>query len=206
MYPTSLTSSMATTMKDKHMVNLPVETNIFNNYALTRQGKTYYSETQGNILPSYTTYKTFNNPEEERIRFHRYDTHSNPLYISRDETEKTVYVWSYNYQYPVAEIKNASYEEVRDALGYTTSDQMEALAAQVSPDVDDIGEKLRKYFKNKTAIVTTFTYEPGVGRLKEQDARGVVITYEYDDFNRLVKVKDNNGKTLEEYQYNFLNK
>ncbi|MDR1763444.1 MAG: RHS repeat protein [Dysgonamonadaceae bacterium] len=128
----------------------------------------------------------------------------NPVSIVERDANKVAYIWSYAYQYPIAEVKNATYAEVKAALGYTDA-QMETLAAQANPDVNWVDTKLRAYFGTRTALVTTYTYRPLVGILTAKDPRGVVTTYNYDAFGRLQSVVDGNGKTVETYDYHYKN-
>lgn len=53
------------------------------------------------------------------------------------------------------------------------------------------------------AQMTTYTYEPLVGMTSQTDARNYTTYYEYDDFGRLETIKDENGKILEHYEYNY---
>jgi YD repeat-containing protein len=138
---------------------------------------------------------------KKRITYNNYDSFGNRIFISKDDADNTVYLWSYKGKYPIAEIKNATYTEVKAALNYNDA-QMDALTKQDSPNVANIDAQLRTYFINKTALVTTYTYKPLVGTLTAKDPRGVVTTYEYDSFGRL-KSTSLDGKIVEGYDYNY---
>ena len=62
-------------------------------------------------------------------------------------------------------------------------------------------DELRLHPSN--AIMTTYTYQPLVGIASETDSSGRTIYYEYDNFGRLIREKDDAGKILREYQYNY---
>ncbi len=141
---------------------------------------------------------------ETRI-IYNYDSKGNVCEINKDGNDKTVYLWSYNYQYPIAEIKGAAYTEVKTALGYTNDSQVEALATQLNPDVNTLSTKLRAYFKDKPILISTYTYKPLVGMLTATDPSGKTIKYEYDDFNRLKCIRDLSGKIIESYNYHYQN-
>jgi len=135
------------------------------------------------------------------LNFDQYNSHGNILqYTGRDSIPIT-FLWSYNSQYPIAKIKNATYGQVKLALGYNDS-QVESLAAQSSPNVSSIDSKLRAYFKDMPATVTTYTYKPLVGMLSMTDPSGIVTKYEYDSFGRLIKVA-NEDKLVETYDYHY---
>ncbi|HEY8935486.1 MAG TPA: hypothetical protein VIM65_09715, partial [Cyclobacteriaceae bacterium] len=55
------------------------------------------------------------------------------------------------------------------------------------------------------AQMTTYTYEPGIGITSISDQNSNTIYYEYDSFNRLSLVRDQDQKILKQYQYNYKN-
>jgi len=55
------------------------------------------------------------------------------------------------------------------------------------------------------AQVTSFTYLTGIGKSSVTDSKGLTQYYEYDNFNRLASIKDNNGRILKSYSYGFRN-
>jgi len=55
----------------------------------------------------------------------------------------------------------------------------------------------------KMARMVTYTYEPLVGKISETNANNLTTYYEYDEFNRLKLVKDNDGNIVKNYYYNY---
>jgi YD repeat-containing protein len=55
------------------------------------------------------------------------------------------------------------------------------------------------------AVMTTFTYAPGVGTTSTSDPTGLMVSYEYDSFGRLIVVKDNQGNVVQNVKYNIVN-
>jgi YD repeat-containing protein len=53
------------------------------------------------------------------------------------------------------------------------------------------------------AHMTTYSYDPLVGLTSQTDAKGMTIYYEYDEFQRLKVVRDQNGSIVKTYQYNY---
>ena len=141
---------------------------------------------------------------EDRITYYNRDSRGNPQYISKDDAEKVAYLWSYNYQYPIAKIENATLDEVKTALGYSDA-QLDGLAAQSNPDVSWVDSQLRNYFNGKTTLVTTYTYKPLIGMTSVTDPRGIVTYYEYDSFGCLQTIKDHNNQIIENYEYHYKN-
>ena len=51
--------------------------------------------------------------------------------------------------------------------------------------------------------MSTYTYKPGVGVSSITDPNGQTIYYEYDDFGRLLIVRDDNKNILQQYEYKY---
>lgn len=64
-------------------------------------------------------------------------------------------------------------------------------------------DELRLYPQN--AQMTSYTYMPGVGVTTISDARGGINYYEYDNFQRLMNIKDQNGNILKSFDYHYAN-
>ena len=52
-------------------------------------------------------------------------------------------------------------------------------------------------------MVSTYTYDPLIGVTSMTDPRGQTIYYEYDEFNRLKHVKDQDGNILSKNDYHY---
>jgi uncharacterized protein RhaS with RHS repeats len=64
-------------------------------------------------------------------------------------------------------------------------------------------ENLRNDTALKDFSITATTYDPLIGVTNSISANGIRITNVYDNANRLIKVTNAEGKTLQEYQYNY---
>jgi len=53
------------------------------------------------------------------------------------------------------------------------------------------------------ALMTTYTYEPLVGVTSQTDASGRTLYYEYDAFQRLLHIKDEQGRILTQQEYHY---
>jgi YD repeat-containing protein len=62
-------------------------------------------------------------------------------------------------------------------------------------------DELRLY--PQQAQINTTTYEPGVGVTGKFDEKGGLTYYEYDAFGRLKLIKDQNGRILQQYDYQY---
>ncbi len=189
-------------------IGLPVlKTNYINN-VFASSARIEYKDWGNNLFSPATFYfKEQTNQEEPRLNYHNYDSYGNPLYISKDNAERAIYLWGYNYQYPIAEIKNATYDEVVAVLGVTP----ESIAAKAVPSESDFTavNNLRKVPSLKNAMISTYTYQPLVGITSSTDPRGITTHYEYHSFGQLSKIyiKDNNGveQVIERYDYHYKN-
>lgn len=139
---------------------------------------------------------------ETRIKYEKYDACGNPVYITRDGYERVFYIWGYNSQYPIAEIKNVPYSSV---IGRISENTLQTIAAKNRPSSSDweLINGLRKTLPN--AVITTVMYEPLIGIVTVIDPVGQATTFEYEDLNRLKSIKDNAGNKKESYDYHFKN-
>ena len=137
---------------------------------------------------------------------YKYDSYGNIQESkSARSNETTTYLWSYSYQYPVAEIKNATLVEVNAVMNkvFGVADA-EALAVLVTPNETKLKDgSLQDALPN--ALVTTYTYKPLVGILSITDPHKVTTYYDYDTVNRLKTVKDNKSQSVKGYDYHYKN-
>lgn len=133
-----------------------------------------------------------------------YDPHRNPVYVSRNDESKRVYIWGYNWSEPVAEIRNAAYEEV---LRLDSGNMI----ARIGESNDLSGDSAEMRWLHALrgnlpdAEVTIFTYVPLLGIESVTDPAGRTTYYEYDTANRLARIRDENGNVLEAYEYHYRN-
>ena len=57
----------------------------------------------------------------------------------------------------------------------------------------------------KDAQMTTYTYEPLVGMTSATDPSGKTVFYEYDGFQRLKLIRDQDGKIVKQFDYKYQN-
>uniref|UniRef100_UPI00292CB3B8 hypothetical protein n=1 Tax=Pedobacter nutrimenti TaxID=1241337 RepID=UPI00292CB3B8 len=190
-------------MITRNIISPVVEQTIVKNGKTSLERRNFIQPFSNIYVPgSVDVLNTVSNTDETRIRYEAYDNKGNPLSLAQEKGAKINYVWSYNGQYPIAEIKNADYSSVVSALGGEAA--VATFSAKPSPittEVNSFLANLRTSLPN--AQVTTFMYEPLVGLVSQTDAKGQTTYYEYDEFLRLKNVKDQNGNIIKNNIYHY---
>ena len=203
-YPYNFAGSVYTSMVTQNIIT-PVIEEIYTvgNKEVNRIKTNYSQQTWGGFLPSNIQHSSGGEQNlSNQILFNRYDINGNILQYWSYEDIYTTYLWSYKRAYPIAEIKNATYDQVKSIIAESTLDAIAAKSEPTAADMITINN-LRQSLPD--ALITTYTYKPLVGITSMTDPRGVVTYYEYDTFGRLMRTKDNEGKTLQEYDYHYRN-
>lgn len=177
---------------------------------IVQKNTAVYTKGQGSIIKSYVEFDPnllLPNKVSKAIGYNtpfmtefilNYDNNKNIKEITDKSNLTTTYLWGYNNQYPIAEIKNASYSQVSSAL---SKDPLK-ISAETSPDMS-IVDGLRNKLTN--SMINTYVYKPLVGLTSATDQRGVTARYIYDAANRLALNRDYNNNVLAKYRYNFSN-
>lgn len=111
-------------------------------------------------------------------------------------------LWAYNNEFPAAIITGASYNDVISELNknYSITDFNNLMNSDIIKSAID---KLRSSDKLKKAQITSYTYHLLHGVKTITDANGKTTTYDYDDFGRLIQVKDHKGNIIKQVEYNY---
>ncbi len=115
----------------------------------------------------------------------------------------TVYIWGYNGCYPIAEIVNATLQEVTQALGFTSEQEIVSGNYSNFSSISALRKKLPR------AQITTYTYKPFIGMLTSTAPNGVRTFYKYDYSGRLsaIYIRDANKQRQKKnfYYYHYQN-
>ena len=210
LYPVDISSDINTKLKSFNKVSDILEIKKENNEKLKHIVNDY---SLFGSIPRISNVKTNTAKDqslEVRITYLNYDSYGNPLYITKDDATKIVYLWSYNGQYPIAEINIMSYtyteiENIVKSVFSVTS--IDALSKQTTPTEAKLKDgSLQNALPN--ALVTTYTHKPLVGMLTATDPRGVTTYYDYDAFGRLKEtyiIENGVKKIIQVNEYHYQN-
>lgn len=131
-----------------------------------------------------------------------FDNKGNPLQVRDKQQALKSYIWGYNGQFPVAVIHNATYSEVLNILGQNTINSLNDVNVS-DQTINTAINNLRNHSGMSQAMVTAYTYKPLVGMTSQTDPKGMTTYFEYDSFQRLKHIKDQNGNIVKSYCYNY---
>jgi YD repeat-containing protein len=138
-----------------------------------------------------------------------YDAKGNMQQYTTLDSIATTYLWGYGGQYPIAEIKNATYATVVQALGRALVDRVSSALVPSEYDLKALKDLRKNTTILKDALVTVYTYKPLVGILTVTDPSGITTYYDYDAFGRLKEtyIKNDNGnkQVIQNYVYHYQN-
>ncbi len=190
-YSYDYNTAISNDMTAKNMISKPFKIDSkVNNLATCSAEFTY-----GYFTPTSTPIIELQNIKEStltaiprNLQYNSYDSYGKPIYITKDDITQVVYLWSYNGQYPIAEIKNigyTTYAEIENIIKNTFAvTSIDALSKLLTPNETKLKDgSLQNALPN--ALVTTYTYKPLFGILTATDPRGVTSYYDYDAFGRL---------------------
>ena len=200
-YPPEITKELQFATKEEKMDNTVIYKQT-NHYS-----RVLPNPTIGRFLISFDSIriKYGTSAEETEVKMKRNAKYNIVEYLPRSATP-TTYLWGYNYQYPIAKIENATFEQVKNILGQALIDRATDAVIPATADSTTINS-LRNSLP--AAQVTTYTYKPLIGMATATDPQGITTYYDYDAFGRLKETYyyENNDKskkrTVETYDYHY---
>lgn len=148
---------------------------------------------------------SINGPLENRIEY-QYDEDHNliaAIQLTNDSNPSgdlnTSFLWGYNKRYIVAEVQNATPQELEAVLGSNSN-----ILNQDNPDSEQLRNVLQLLRSQlPKALITTYTYKYGAGVSSMTDPNGVITEYHYDAIDRLSAIYLN-GEKIQEFDYHYL--
>lgn len=205
-YPFDFSDPVSLAMVDKNMIGAPLVKETFQNNKRISASETVYKDWgSGLIAPEIIKISKGTGTPENRLKYNAYDSNGNLLEVEQVDGVKVSYIWSYNYKYPICEIKNADYATIKSILGGVTAVNNFAASNPTDAEVNSLINTLRNSPLLKDTQITSCTYKPLVGMTSSTDTKGMITTYEYDSFQRLKTIKDQNGNILKQTDYHYKN-
>lgn len=197
-------------MVAKNQISQPVVSESYYNGVLMGQTKIDYALNALGYKPSLTYSAKGTQDLEPRLALHYDDQgnvtqvdqlakaptgQSNPLVL-----RSTAYIWGYDKEYLLAKVDNATHAQV-NATGYSASvvNDLDSSSQAIQDEMDTVRNGL------SSSLITSYTYFPLIGIKNVTDARDYIMSYEYDEFNRLKTVRDQQNKLLTDYEYGYKN-
>ncbi|MDX1955744.1 MAG: DUF5977 domain-containing protein [Chitinophagaceae bacterium] len=204
-YPTDYTSTPYTTMVAKNIISPVVQSTVTNNLSPISQITQNYSEPYtGVFAPQNIEVKVGSNAPYTREEVTLFDPQGKVLEIQKPNDVKEAYIWGVNSNIVLARVIGAGYN---DAVALIDQLVVNRAGFSYSPVNDEIVRaelnKLRTGLPN--ALVTTYTYAIGIGITSETDPNGRTIFYDFDEYNRLSIIRDENKNVLKRICYNYAN-
>ncbi len=195
-----MTQHALSTMLSKHMLGVLLKTDMYvDDTKIDGKVTSYSLQNNDELVVPVSIRNLEGNNYTVDVSFDKYDSHGNLLEYHNVNNAHTTYLWGYNYEYPIAKIENARFEEdVKPLLGCTYDELQQKTTDE---ELFTIFNNLRLNLKD--ALVYTYTYKPLIGLSSSTTPNGVRTTYHYDEFNRLKTIRDQNGNVIKHYDYNF---
>lgn len=169
------------------------------NYAIFSGDATLNPST---IIKASSVEKSFeqSSPMDLEVTINSYDKRGNILQTTSRKEGVVSYVWGYKQKYPVAKVVGKSYNDVFSQSGL--SDAVLNSSSVISDET--IRTELLKLRQLTGCQVITNTYKYPYGTSSSSDINGKNTYYEYDQFGRLVIVRDHDQNVLKKmcYKYN----
>lgn len=163
---------------------------------LTRK-RLKYSNAAGLYLPAVSLSSLKGGTEYVEATYQVYNKNGKLIqYQGKDGVVNTI-LWGYDSTYPVAKVSGIGYSSLLAQSGVS-------LAILNNPSSDfAMRTELNKIRLVNGVFATTYTYSPLLGVTSITDERGKGITYEYDAFNRLSLIRDQDNNIVKQICYNY---
>lgn len=150
-------------------------------------------------LPSYTLRTNFlpDNKYEQKYQNNSYDAKGNVTERTITNGIKESYFWSASGRYLAATVIGSDYTTAKALISQPVLDNPASTDAQLRTEL----QKLRTGLIG--AQVSTYSYKPLAGIASITDPKGMITFFEYDTFQRLMAIKDQNGNVVKSTEYHY---
>lgn len=189
-----------------NMVDVPLETSVKKNGKLIGKAETKFDNAAHLYPTSMISYNMENQTAMGGGTLDIYDNKGNLVQTTAKNGIPTTTIWGYYQSQPIAVISGATYSQVANLAtvkAAITASNNDRDNPATEPALLTALENLRNDIALKDFSITATTYDPLIGVTNSISANGIRMTNVYDNANRLIKVTNAEGKTLQEYQYNY---
>ncbi|WP_420385808.1 hypothetical protein [Roseivirga sp.] len=222
--PSWLNTIVTNELKDRNMLATVLEQKTYKGSMLLSVVRNFFNEfNTDQLYQSKVDVAKGDDAPETRVNYHSYDNLGNPTEVSKEGGIRISYIWGYDNTMPVIQGQNISSVDlnsaVQSAINAWTSKpgsvtDLESLLMYVS-DMTSLTHKqvwaeFISELKSQSSITSlvpfaAITYKIGVGVTSQTDSNGETVYYEYDSFNRLKLVRDDEGNILKSNTYHYKN-
>lgn len=209
-YPFDMQDAVSVSMTAANHIVSPTEILKSVNGSIVDGEKLVYSQSGSLFVPSilYNLYNETGLPLSQyasaygqKMRFNSYTAHGNPQETWLNN-EVTTFLWSYNGLYPIAEIKNATYQQVKNILGESTINSFYS-SWPTDSQITSFLAPLRNAASQSHFLITSYTYKPLYGVTSVTQPSGTKNFFEYDSHGRLSSHKDTDNNVRQQYIYHY---
>ncbi|GGC72578.1 hypothetical protein GCM10011387_27600 [Pedobacter quisquiliarum] len=193
-------------MYDKNIIKPVILEQLYTNQTLDFSRYTDYKNWSADVYEAElisTVFKS-NTGKDPRIRYLKYDLHGTPLSVQQERGTKVCYIWGYGGDYLVAKVSNIDYVTLENLLGGATAIEAFRNNKTITESaITTFLAPLRTYVTNtKDVLMTDFRYDTLKGIVSQTDEKGITTGYEYDEFQRLMNIRDFGGNIIKNFKYN----
>ncbi len=183
-----------------------VESNSYRNGDQLYRFKTNYAKdvtTSNLILPKEVFSNKGYNSLERKVVYDSYDSNGNITQYTQENGIPVTIIWGYSNTLPIAKIENVLFSNIQNSISYIQNSSINDTEAVFLSNLNSFRSTILAQYPS--CNITTFTHKPLIGVSTITDAKGDKATYFYDNYNRLLNVKDKNDNIISQNLYHFKN-
>ncbi|MGV0752402.1 RHS repeat domain-containing protein [Empedobacter brevis] len=195
------TDELSKRLTDDNRVSEPLRTVYKNGDHIISSTYNHYSDFNGIIRKAHILQKSkalveYSDTNARKISYDSYDTKGNLTQYTLENGIPVSIIWGYKGQYPIAKIEGSTNTELSNYI------QLAEGNIQSNNDTYElIFEKIREHFPN--SMITTYLYQPLVGVTSITAPNGQTEYYKYDEFGRLVEIRNDKKEVIKTFEYKY---
>lgn len=187
-------------LRDKNLVTVPYEVKKRINGEVVSINRNIWEQNASDltVYPYEEWIKQYDANYRKVSQISKVDENGNILETNNLEGFYNTTLYGKNHKYPIAQIQNATFNQVINELNITYT-QLQSNTVNIKSELLVLYDRLPHAMIN----ITLFNDEGQI--VTKLDTRKNEINYFYDEFGRLEKTTDKNGNLLEEKEYKYRN-